>query len=154
MMHGNGLKRMFSLGQYLIIICLLVATSYAEARNTQENGLNKKGRRGSTCERGFRKSHGKCLPIKIPLNGKLNALHNDWVCKRGFNKTGKRCLQVNIPNKGKLNYRGDDWTCESGFFRVGDECVQLRLEDGREINEWEGQVQDRSPRRRLSRLWR
>ena len=74
------------------------------------------------------------MRIKVPLNGKLNALHSDWVCKREFYKSGKRCLQVKIPKNGKLNYRGDDWTCESGFFKVGGECVQLRLEDGRETN--------------------
>ncbi len=134
-MRENGFQRMFSLGQYLIIICLLFATSYVEARNTPENTLNNKGRRGSSCERGFRKSNGKCVRIKVPLNGKLNALHNDWVCKRGFHKVGRRCLQVTIPKNGKLNYRGDNWTCNTGFFRVGAKCVQLRLEDGREINE-------------------
>jgi hypothetical protein len=131
---GDGFKRMFPHSQHLIMICLLFATSFVEARNTSENALNNTGRRGSSCERGFRKSHGKCVRIKVPHNGKLNALANDWVCNRGFYKSGKRCLQVKIPENGKLNYRGDDWTCESGFFKVGGECVQLRLEDGRETN--------------------
>ncbi len=133
-MLGNGFKRIFPHSEHLIIICLLFATTYVEARNTPENGLNNKGRRGSTCERGFRKSNGKCLPIKVPHNGKLNALHNDWVCKRGFYKSGKRCIQVKIPANGKLNFRGDDWACKSGFFRAGNQCVQLRLNDVREFN--------------------
>jgi len=125
-MLGNSFKRMFPHIQHLIIICLLCAVSYVEARNTPETAHNNKFR-GSTCERGFRKSHGKCLRVKVPHNGKLNALANNWVCKRGFYKVGQRCLQVKIPNNGKLNYRGDDWTCKSGFFRAGDQCVQLKL---------------------------
>ena len=44
------------------------------------------------------------MVLKVPLNGKLNALHNDWVCKRGFFKTGNRCLQVRIPKNAKLNF--------------------------------------------------
>lgn len=89
---------------------------------------------GGTCERGFRKSHRKCLRVKVPYNGKLNALANNWVCKRGFDKTSKRCLQVKIHKIGRLNYLGNDRTCEMGFFRVGGECVQLRLNDVRDIN--------------------
>jgi len=125
-MHGNRFKRMFPHIQHLILICLLLATGYVEARNTPENAHNT-GRRGSTCERGFRKSHGKCLRVKVPHNGKLNALHNDWVCKRGFYKTGKRCIQVKVPKNGRLNYRGNDWACNDGFLRAGDQCVQLKL---------------------------
>ncbi len=134
-MRGNGFTRMFLYSQLLIMICLLLATSYVEARSTSENALKNKGRRGSSCERGFRKSHGKCVRIKVPLNGKLNALHNDWVCKRGFFKSGNGCLQIRIPKNAELNHRGDDWTCNSGFFKVGTECILLRLEDGREINQ-------------------
>ncbi len=125
----------FPLGQCLIIICLLLASSQVEARSTSDNALKNKGRRGSTCERGFRKSHGKCVRIKVPLNGKLNALHNDWVCKRGFYKSGNRCLLVRIPKDAELNYRGDDWTCNGGFFKVADKCIQIRLEDGREVTQ-------------------
>ncbi len=127
-MRGNGFVEMFPLSQHLIIICLLFTTNYVDARNTPENAHNTL-RHGSTCERGFRKSHGKCLPIKVTHNGRLNALANDWVCKRGFYKSGKRCIQVKIPANGKLNFRGDDWVCNMGFFRAGDQCVQLRLND-------------------------
>ena len=115
-----------------ILFCLLFATSYVEALATLENA-HKTGRRGSTCERGFRKSHGKCLRVKVPHNGKLNALANGWVCKRGTYKTGKRCIQVKVPKNGRLNYRGSDWVCNMGFFRVGGECVRLKLDDGREF---------------------
>ena len=131
-MLRNGFKRPFPHSQ-LLIICLLFPVSFVEARETRENTHDNKFR-GSTCERGFRKSHGKCLRVKVPRNGKLNALANDWVCKRGLYKSGKRCIQIKIPKNGKLNYRGDDWTCESDFFRVGHQCVQLKLNDGRDIN--------------------
>lgn len=124
---------MFPHSQHLIIICLLFATSYVEARNTPETAHNNK-LRGSTCERGFYKSHGKCLRVKVPHHGKLNALANGWACKRGFYKSGKRCIQVKVPKHGRLNYRGDDWTCKSGFFRAGDQCLQLRLNSVRQDN--------------------
>ena len=124
---------MFPYSEHLIIICLLFATSYVEARNTPENPHNDKFR-GSTCERGFRKSHGKCVRVKVPHNGKLNALHNDWVCKRGFYKTGKRCIQVKVPKNGRLNYRGNDWACNDGFLRAGGQCVQLKLNGVRQDN--------------------
>ncbi len=113
--------------------CHVTATSYVEARNTPETAHNNK-LRGSTCERGFYKSHGKCLRVKVPHHGKLNALANGWACKRGFYKSGKRCIQVKVPKHGRLNYRGDDWTCKSGFFRAGDQCLQLRLNSVRQDN--------------------
>ncbi len=125
---------MFQLCQHLITVCLLLASGLALAQFPGEIERNT-GRRGSSCDRGFKKSHGKCVRIKVPLNGKLNALHNDWVCKRGFRKVGQRCLKIRIPKNANLNYRGDDWTCKSGFFKVSDECVQIRLEDGNEVRE-------------------
>lgn len=125
---------MFQLSRTLVVVCLLLVSGDVRAWNTPAN-KHPKGRRGSSCERGFKKSHGKCVRIKVPLNGRLNAQHDDWVCKRGFRKVGRRCLQVSIPKNGRLNYRGDDWTCESGFFKVGEECVQIRLEDGNEVIE-------------------
>jgi hypothetical protein len=102
-MRGNGFVEMFPLSQHLIIICLLFTTNYADAQNTPENAHNTL-RHGSTCERGFRKSHGKCLPIKVPHNGKLNALANDWVCESGFFRVGSQCIQLRLNDGREFNY--------------------------------------------------
>lgn len=46
----------------------------------------------TSCERGFAKTGGECLPVKIPYGAKLNSSGNDWECKNGYEHQGDSCV--------------------------------------------------------------
>jgi hypothetical protein len=104
---------------------------------------------GWSCNRGFYKSGGKCIPVKIPEHGKLNILGNGWDCQRGYYKYGSQCLKVNVPENGKLNILGNGWECKTGFKKSGNKCVAMTPKEIRKQKEFEQAVRNAMERRRL-----
>lgn len=117
--------RIFS---YLHILgfCLL-AVGLAEAQDLPNNAHKTPYGPGWTCDRGFYRHGNNCLPVKVPIHGKLNYLGHGWECERGFYQYGKECLPVKIPTHGKLNYLGHGWECERGYYQHGNKCLPVKV---------------------------
>ncbi len=64
----------------VIFYSIVLMTDYLHARKS--------------CGHGHFNSPNECVKVKIPKNGKLNILGNNWACQEGFFKSGNACKKV------------------------------------------------------------
>jgi len=86
------------------------------------------------CNRGYRKSGSRCVPVAVPENAKLDYWGRDWVCRRGFSRVGSNCEPVAIPSNARLDSWGHDWVCNRGYRKSGSQCVPVAVPENAKLD--------------------
>jgi len=86
-----------------------------------------------SCKKGHIIKKNKCVKIKVPNNGKLDATGNGWVCNLGYKKNKDKCremtkkelIQKIKTERGQrskvIRYLTED-PCDRGLNECSDEC--------------------------------
>ena len=132
----------------LILVALLAitpgtASAQGNSAGMPENSHAQRYGRGWECDRGYRKSGGRCVAIALPANAYLNAYGDRWECDRGYLQAGSGCVAVKVPANGYLwdTSQKPGWKCERGYRAVKAACIAVMMPPNAHLdysgNKWE-----------------